>query len=401
MEKRILYAALLVLFTIGVGVAIYFVFFRGPVVPPLPEPEEKITPTIPGLPTVAPGVPTAVPTVPPEEIVLPKIAQGGATETTELTEAMVRGAALAADGQSMAYYDTDDGKFYKVDSEGRAQKLSDQKFMGVETVNWSPQTDKAILEFPDGANVLFDFNKGEQITLPKHWEDFSFSPQGDQIAAKSIGLNPDNRWLVVSNADGSRAEAITALGENADKVIVSWSPNDQAVAFSKTGRSRGFDTSEVYLVGKHQENFKSLIVEGRDFRPLWNTEGSRVLYSVYNSSDGYRPKLWIVDGQGDAIGGNRHSLGLNTWADKCTFADASTAYCAVPTSLPEGYGLQPALAESIPDQIYKIDVSTGAKSLLGMPGEGASVKNMRVSSDGRFLFYTDNRTGMLRQMQLR
>ncbi len=399
--KRILLALGLIIIAIGAAIGIYFVFFRRPIAPPVaPRVEAPGVPEA-GLPTAGPGVPgVAPPPVPGVLPVAPKIAQGGPTETTPLTERAVKSAALSGDGRTVAYYDEADGKFYRVGADGKVSALSGKKFFNVDTITWAPGARRAILEYPDGANVMYDFERDEQVTLPKHWEDYDFSPTGDQIISKSIGVNPDNRWLVVANADGSEARAIEALGENADKVTVAWSPNDQVVAFSETGRAQGFDASEVYLVGKNHENFKSLIVEGRDFRPLWSADGKQVLYSVYNSENGYRPTLWIAGGEGDDIGANRHSIGLDTWADKCTFTNATTVYCAVPTSLQEGIGLQPTLAVGVPDQIYRIDVAAGTKTLVGSPAENASISRLIVGDDGRYLYYTDAQSGILRQMRL-
>jgi len=400
--KRILLAIGLIIVAIGAAIGLYFVFFRRPVVPPGAAPPAAPGAPEAGLPVAGPGAPpTGAPEVPTALPVAPKIAQGGPTETTPLTERAVKGAELSADGRAVAYYDEADGRFYRVASDGTVTKLSDKRFFGVDTISWAPGARRAILEYPDGANVMYDFERGEQVTLPKHWEDYDFAPSGDQIITKSIGVNPDNRWLVVANADGSSAQAIEPLGENADKVTVAWSPNDQVVAFSATGRAQGFDASEIFLVGKNHENFKSLIVEGRDFRPLWSPDGAQILYSVYNSENGYRPTLWISGGEGDQIGAGRHTIGLNTWADKCTFADATTAYCAVPTSLQDGIGLQPALAVGIPDQIYRVDITAGTQTLVGSPAENASISRLMVSEDGRYLYYTDAQSGVLRQMRLR
>lgn len=402
MKNRILTAAALIVIALGIAFAIYWVFFRTPIIPP---PTREALPTAPttGLPLVAPGAP-AVPGAPIAPGALPpssKIAQGGPTITTQLTETSVKAATLGRDGKSLAYYNETDSKFYRVGSDGKPAPLSDKQFFNLEKINWAPGARSAVLEYPDGANILYDFEKNQQVTLPKHWEGFAFAPSGNEIVAKSVGLDPANRWLVIANADGSAARAIEPLGENEDRVISSWSPNDQVIAFGLTGQSRGFDTSEVYLVGKNQENFKSLMVEGRDFRPTWTPDGSRILYSVYNSGNNFNPMLWITDGQGDAIGGNRYSIGLATWADKCTFSDAVTAYCAVPRELPEGAGLQPALAREVPDLVYRVDVVQGTKTFIGAPAEGASVTQPQLSADGRFLFFVDGRTGLLRQMQLR
>src|SRR3989339_1681875 len=238
MNKKILYAAILLLVTIGLGIAIYFVFFRERVIP-LPPQETPTNQATTGLPEAKPGTPgTPGEAGKPPAVELPTIAQGGPTTTKELSPNVVRGTTLSRDGKGMNYYDMTDGKFYTVDASGAKRALTDKQFPNVSNITWAQQSDKAILEFPDGANVVYDFESKKQVTLPKHWEGFDFSPQGDQIAAKSIGLNENNRWLVLASADGTRAEAVQALGENADKVTVSWSPSDQVVGFSATGKAQ-------------------------------------------------------------------------------------------------------------------------------------------------------------------
>lgn len=401
--KRLLLAILLAAITIGIATAIYFVFFRVPLIPP-PAPGEAPAP-VTGLPAAAPGTPGApgeTPPVPPSTLpLIPDVASGGPTKTTLLTEGPITGAILSADGKTVSYYNRDDGKFYRVGPDGSANKLSAKQFFDVQNVTWSPDANRAILEYPDGANIVFNFDSEIQTTLPKHWEDFDFSPTGSEIVAKSIGLNPNNRWLITSAPDGSRATSIAPLGENEKKVTASWSPSGEALAFSATGSAQGLDASEVLLIGKNNENFKSLIVEGRDFRPLWSPDGERILYSAYNEGTGFRPLLWIVDGRGDAIGANRRSLGLGTWADKCAYADAVNVYCAVPTEIPEGYGLQPRLRDQLNDQVFRVNVATGTKTLIGAPVEGAAMLNLQVATDGSVLYYTDARTNELRMMRLR
>ena len=45
---------------------------------------------------------------------------------------------------------------------------------------------RRFLEFPDGANVLYDYVNDKQITLPKTWTDFQFSANESQIAFKDL-----------------------------------------------------------------------------------------------------------------------------------------------------------------------------------------------------------------------
>ncbi len=413
-RKKILIAVLFVAVTIGLGYLLYFMFFR-----PTPPPTEVTEPgvnapggtlpqalTTPPRPTetvisptvlLAPSI-TPPPQLPPE---VSSVASGGSTWVGTLVNKSTAAAQLSSNGKDISYYDKIDGKFYKVDENGNAVALSDKMFPNAENIAWAPDTNKAIVEFPDGANIFFDFTTQKQVTLPKHWKDFNFSPDGTQIAGKSMGIDPNNRWLFTSSPDGSGVQAIEPLGNNEDKVEVTWSPNNQIIATSRTGQAMGFDRQQILLVGKNHENFPGLTVEGLGFKSQWSTTGDHLLYSVYNSASDYKPTLWIVGAQGDSIGSGRKSLSVNTWADKCTFSDNTTVYCAVPQSMERGAGFQPNLFSSIPDSFYKIDLTTGLKSLIATPYGSFTAKNPMVSADGSYLTYTNQQTGVLERIQLK
>jgi hypothetical protein len=186
-------------------------------------------------------------------------------KTTSLTQSPSLSPTLASDGRDLMYYDKQQEKFFRVNRDGEITQISDKIFHAVENVTWSPNKEKAILEYPDGANIVYDFSNQKQVTLPKHWKDFDWSPDGNSIVLKSIGLDPDNRWLGITNEDGSRFYPIEALGDKDDTVYPAWSPNKQVVAMFTEGID--FDRQNVYFVGLNEENFKSAVIEGRGFEP--------------------------------------------------------------------------------------------------------------------------------------
>lgn len=304
---------------------------------------------------------------------------------------------ITTSGQ-MQYYNPSDNKFYKLGADGKPVTMSDKQFFDVKNVVWSPTSDKAVLEFPDGSKIRYNFTTKEQVTLPKHWQDFDFSPNGDKLVAKSMGIDPENRWLIVSNDDGTQAKKIESLGENGGDVTSSWSPNNQTIAMYAKGID--FNRKEVYFLGQNNENFKSMIVEGRDFRPKWSPKGDELLYSVYSADNDYKPTLWLVDAQGDNIGGNRRPVGLDTWADKCSYS-TNAVYCAVPQTLERGAGLFPATSDSTPDNLYRINPQTGIKEQINLGNGSYTMKNLSVSPDGQYLYFTDTSTGTLRKIKLK
>jgi len=405
-KKRVLLITLFILATLGIAYALYYVFFKQPTIPP----GVVITPTnqppgaLPGAPTGLPPAGIAIPTAPSPVTPLPAItsvAQGGITKTTLLYSNTTISPSLAADGKNLNFYNPVEGKFYKITPDGQTQVLSDRTFFDVQKVTWAPKTDKAILEYPDNSKILYDFNQGKQVTLPKHWEGFSFSSQGEQIAAKSVATDPNNRWLITANPDGTNATPIIALGNNQNKVLVNWSPDGGVVALSDTGFAQGFGRKQIIPIGLNGENYNPLIIEGFDFLPKWSPNGDTLVYSTYSADSNYNPTLWITNAKGGSMGTGRHKLNLDTWANKCVFSNATTLYCAVPQDLQEGMGLIPTLSTASVDVLYKIDLVTNIKTLAAKTETNFSMSNLIISNDGSTLYFTDNNSDQLQKINLK
>ncbi len=405
--KRLLVVIGFIASVFGIGAALYFVFFKAAVPPATVSPVgEDVTGALPSSDVAGPrvvvppaGTTTGGGGLPPAATV----ANGGRTVTTAITQGAVSYPTLGADGKTVNFYNAADKKFYTVDKDGKLVLLSEKEFPNVSNAEWNKDSDKAVLEFPDGSNVVYDFTAERQVTLPKHWEDFQFSPVSNEIEAKSMGIDPNNRWLVTTNDDGSGAKAFQALGENAAKVTVSWSPNDQVVAFSDTAEplAGGLDRKMILPVGMKGENFRGLTVEGLGFLSKWSPNGRQLLYSVAGDYSENKPLLWLVDATPATMGENRHSLGLNTWVDKCTYATSTIVYCAVPRNLAANAGLMRQLSFDNPDSLYKIDTSSSKVTLVAIPSVDVTMENLSVSADGTSLYFTDRSDGTLQLIRLK
>lgn len=398
--------------SIGMGFLVYYLFFRSP------EPE-IIEPTItPGqLPVAQPGVPPTVvepgqPTLPTAEgeptLIVPgaevpvtasPVAQGGITTVNSISSETNFAAKLAVDGSNIISYNASDGLFYRTTPSGQRITLSDKQFFDVQDINWANQSTKVILEYPDGSNIYYDFETDTQITLPQTWTEFDFSPQDNKIVFKEDSTDPQRKWLSVANPDGSGKIKLEPLGNNGHNVDVDISPTNQVVALYK--EAGGTNKATVYLIGQNGENFKGLPVKGLGFESKWSPDGEKLVYSVYNEESDYKPVLWITDAYGESIGSNNQSLQINTWSNKCTFHETDTLYCGVPTSLETGAGLQPNTADLTPDNIYRIDLNTGARSLVAIPDISLTVDSMSVSDDGTYLYVTDKLTQSLSTIRLK
>jgi len=408
--KRLFLIFGFILLTFSLGYLI-FKMFLGASITSEPTPDESLSTSTPGkLPIAQEGQAPIISENEnssknfPQTSIIPKtkiseIAKGGATKTTALTDSPTIGMKLDQNGSSIKYYEKNSGKFYKLSKNGEKVLLSEKVFHNVQNVTWSPTEGKAVLEYPDGANIVYDFDSEKQVTLPAHWESFDFSPQGDQLVFKSLGKDPDNRWLAVASVNGSKTKIIESIGNNDNLVYDKWSPNNQIIAMHTEGKD--FDRQEVYFIGLNEENFKSTIIDGRGFQPKWSPVGDRLLYSVYSSENQMKPNLWIVNAQGEAIGSGKRNLNLETWAEKCAFADNIIVYCAVPENLAEGAGLFPELAVNTKDALYQINTSTGSKKLIAIPDGNFNITNITSDKDERYLYFTDSKTEQIHQVKLK
>ena len=401
--KRILLGILLLAAVIGIGYAIYFFFFApsAPATTPTNananNPSGNLPaagaagnrPVVPENGNANAGLPSASP-----------VARGGLTIVSTLVSGQTIGATLGTDGQSVNYYDPVTGKFFTVLPDGTKRELSSQIFPDVQNVTWSADAKTAVIEFPDGSKITFNFDTQKQTTLPKTWSDFSFS-QGGDLTTKNLSDNSAENWLVVSKTDGSDPQAVEPMGDNSDKVIVKQSPNGQVAAFSLTGPITDVGSRTILLIGKNGENLPGITVKGENFDPLWSPNGALLLYSTAATDDDYKPRLYIVDGTGQTPGGDKITTNLFTMADKCVFADEKTIYCAVPDALPEGSGLDPEILNNTPDSIYSINAATGAVTFVGRPENDMTVSKLQISKDGANLYLLDATTGFIKKMLLR
>lgn len=410
--KKIFLGIGIILTAIALGYLIFFLFFYQEQPTTTPSHDPNVSQPGVGLPEADEGAGQVVPdpdddqippaddiiTDDPEDDQIDDTAKGGVTKTTPLTETPALHPTLNKDGDGIQYYNPEDGKFYKIDKDGNIATLSDLIFQGVEKVIWAPDKNKAVLERFDGANVIYNFETKSQIALPKHWEEYDFSPNSDKLVFKNMGLDPDSRWLATVDSTGENFKLIEKMGNNSDTVISSWSPNQQIIAMYTKGKD--FDRQEVFFVGQNNENFRAITVEGRGFEPLWSNEGDRLIYSVYSSRDDMKPMLWSTNASGNNIGTDRKSLSVNTWASKCNFSSNSEVYCGVPQNLEEGAGMFPELAQNTVDNLYKINLETGNKTLIAVPDGDYNISDVQISSDESTLFFTDLNTQKVHKIDL-
>lgn len=313
---------------------------------------------------------------------------------------------LGPSRNGLQYYDPGEGQFFRSNPDGTSRSLlSSTYYPQVQDVVWSPDGQKAVLSFPDNSKVVVDFLKRSQNTLPPESDGYTFSPDSSKLAFKFLDADPENRYLVTTNADGSGAQSLEKMGENDAFVKPNWSPDGQVVATFQKGSG---ENSEIFFIGQHGENFKSMPVPGRNFIGVWSPDGSHMLFSVVSPANSDNPELFITDARGDSIGQNMLDLNISTFADKCTFSgsNSSVAYCAIPDYLEPGSGLIRSATQDETDQFYRIDLSTGQQTLLADPVDAGgrftfNASSLKLSANESVLYFTDATTGKIYQINLR
>lgn len=409
--KKILFIIGFLIATGIMGYMVYTILFpQAPSETTEPPPEQLPSGSLPtsgtGRPTsTTGGVGTGtgeLPALPP----LPTLPSTSGEENpnprnTLISGTVTSGLVPSSDRSGARFYNADDGRFYRINPDGSTTAIGDKQFFNVKDVSWSKVTDKAILEFPDGSNLMYDFENKQQVQLPSHWENFDFAPSTDAIVGKSMGNDVNNRFLFVSKADGSEAKAIESLGENGDRAYPSWSPGGTIVAYADIGDEQPEGGSQVHFIGANRERLKALNVPGQGFLPNWSPNGKQLIYSVWSPASDNKPQIWIISGEPKTLGANRRNLKLNTWADKCAWSGESDLYCGVPQELPANAGLGRDEFRTQPDDIYHIDLRSGTAVKVNPPVQNIPITNPVVSPDQSKLFYTDAASGKLYRFDLK
>ena len=400
-QKKIIFAIFFITASIGFGYVLYRMLF----------PTTSILSPIPGEQGINNGLPSAglgSPATSTESVQqpgtlqpsTPSIREAPVSATTHLlNDAETLHVSPGADGQTLRYYNPDDGRFYRVNPDGTTQAMGERQFFNVTASSWGKVSDKSILTFENGNHGYYNFDTKQYVPLPNYWQGFQFSADDSLVGAKSIGVDPNNRFLITSKPDGTELKAVEAVGENADLVHVNWTPNSQVIAWSETADPQA-DGQQILMVGLHKENFKGLQAPGQGFQPLWSPSGKTILFSVWNEASQNKPDLWISSGDTATMGSGRKNLHLETWADKCAWGSDSVIFCAVPQDLPPNAGIDRSIAQGLLDSIYKIDLNSGMMQKISTPSQNRSVTHPVVSKDMKKLSFIDGTSNKLYQYDL-
>jgi len=298
--------------------------------------------------------------------------------------------------QKIKYYSKENGNIYRVNFNGtELSKISAANLAGIVSLIWSPDKNKVLGTFQQNDSIkkyLHDYQNGKDTVLNDSIGQAAWSPDGAKIAVQSYDSASGTNTISTANADGNGLKAVfqTRLKD----IILEWPTIDKiSIKTPVSGLSDGL----VLTVNPDDGTFKKIINGLFGLNIKWSPLGDKFIYST-TSSDGKNLNIFSASQNGE----NSKALRISTLVEKCVFSkDDRTIFCAVPQKLsgnavwPDDYykGLT-----SVSDQLFKINLDTGEKTLLFSPdpaGKSYDASNFFLSPQEDYLFFINRKDGML------
>ena len=360
--RRTLIITGIVVVIIGVGVAIYFLFFAKPAV------------TVPNttLPSAGQGTPpsgsTSSATTPqsgPKAVTarLVKISAGPVVPGEAVVD-VKSGAASSSPEVTVNYIERQSGNVFSYSE--RTQTLtrtSNKTLPGIQSAAWLPDGSAALVRYLSGADfstintyALFA-TSSDGFFLAQNLTDVAVSSAN--ILTLASGMNGSVASL--SNKDGSHSVSVFTSPLSA--LRVSYAGKDHYLAFTKPSGSLSGDAFIIDTAG----NFSRVGGARVGLVALASPSGKWVLIS---SVRGSTMQLELVDTTTNEI----ITLPVATIADKCVWAaDDSAIYCGVPLAPPVDAAYPDDWYQGtvhFSDRLWKIDVAGRyAQLVLDFPKE--------------------------------
>ena len=311
---------------------------------------------------------------------------------------------LAADRQSLYYYNEDDGELYMSDLDGSNQRaITSANFKDVWDVKWSANKDKAIITFStDGKDkqyAYFDLNTQDFVKYDKKYQGVTLAPNGDKIAY--LYRDEEKGLSNISVADLDTQNYTKLLAYPDPNVNIDWFENDY-VSFTPT--NTGFEEGKVGVASKDGESLRMIVGEKYGVSTKYSPDGSQFIFTQADAKNPRVLNLNVIDSQGLS---NAQYLGVDTLTEKCAWGyDNKTVFCGVPDFyvgsfiMPNDYFNGNFVTT---DSFYKINTETKSAELISSAAElGADydVYDPSLSSDGKVFYFTDRKDNQLHALTI-
>lgn len=332
--RRYLLIAAVVMLLVGIGVAIYFIFFAKPSVTttpgtlPIAGQGTPQTGTGGGGSAASPNTPTAV---------SPRLIQISVGPVA-LGEAVTSKAESASSSPetTVSYIDRQSGNVYSYNSSSKSStRTSNKTIPGIQSASWLPDASLAFVRYLSGEDsstintYALPANGSGGFFLSQNLSDISVSPSA--IFSTASGVNGSVGSL--SNIDGTHASQLFTTPLSS--IRISFAGKNQYMVYPKPS---ALLPGAAFLVDG-TGHFSRVFGPRNGLSALPSPSGKWALVSYVTNGT---LQMSLVDTETN----EQLSLPISTLTDKCVWAaDDSMIYCGVPVS--------PPLSAAYPDDWYQ------------------------------------------------
>ncbi len=390
-KKRIIYAAVGIIFLIIISFVIYFYFL------PSRETEistgergiiSRITNIFKGGKEGGVGI---EPTTPPPS---PPPVASEEQKLLQLTDFSVISPVLNKTEDKILFYKKDGGDLFSYSFSGDTkEKTSNLTIIGILEAFWSPTKDRALVLYLDDETIKGFLHQGTSTitTLPQNIKSAAWSQDAKTLAY--LILQNDEINLVLSDSSGKKPKTI--FRTPIQDVKTHWITKD---LFAFTTNASGLAEGFIFTLNRTSGVFKKIVGPFFGLTSLWSEDGSRVLTSSTNTN-GKNTRMRVWDNSGNVLS----AIGVKTLAEKCIFANKDEIYCAVPneiyqdTTLPDDY----FSGEFHPqDRLVYIDLKNNETRELLKEGV-FDMSNLVITQNKDYLFFVNRFDGTLWRIKLK
>lgn len=274
---------------------------------------------------------------------------------------------IANNGSGVIYYEKGTGRALSVSPDTKEEKiLSADIFANFIKTVWSPNKKEVVSQFysPSGArHQYYNFQTKKSAVLKNGMKSPVFSPDGRQIAGFVFSETDNVYNIAISDLTGATVKNI--FSTRLTDAELYW-PQDNLLAFKIT-ENRGY--SKIFSLTKDGA-LKIILKDTKNLDINWSKDGQSFLYSAMG--EGGKPELFHKN----IAEGNTTTLPIAASASKCGWSiDNETIVCAISTASEDN------------EEIYKINVATGAKQLITPLEQNMKVREMLLSNIGEYAIF--------------